>query len=217
MSLAIRLPTVLTQEEAAQPSVPTKSMEEAGLDLLLVERVLKGEKHCFDLLVRKYQSRVLAAVGRFVRDRTECEDLAQEVFLRAYRALAHFRGDSSFYTWIFKIALNAARNHLAASGRRPVLANLETQSAEHMDEPARLRERDTPERELMRDQVEQQVMRTLGELPAEMRTALTLREVDGLSYEEIAKALDCPIGTVRSRIFRAREAIDVNVRPLMVD
>jgi len=215
MSITMSRPAEAVATNAVAP--PRNVMEEAGLDLLLVERVLKGEKHCFDLLVRKYQTRVMAAVGRFVRDRTECEDLAQEVFIRAYRALASFRGDSSFYTWLFKIAVNAARNFLAASGRRPVLANVETHVADQMDDPARLRDRDTPERELMRDQVEQMVMKTLNDLPAEMRTALTLREVDGLSYEEIAKALDCPIGTVRSRIFRAREAIDGQVRPLLED
>lgn len=190
-------------------------IEAEGLDGLLVERVLKGERHCFDLLVRKYQSRIVAAVGRFVRDRTECEDIAQEVFMRAYRALASFRGDSSFYTWLFKIAVNAARNHLAANGRRPVLADLDTQVADQIEDPTRLRDRATPEKEMMREQLERNMLEALAELPAEMRTALTLREVDGLSYEEISKTLDCPIGTVRSRIFRGREAIDKRVRPLL--
>jgi RNA polymerase sigma-70 factor (ECF subfamily) len=196
-------------------SRPVAVMEAEGLDDLLVERVLKGERHCFDLLVRKYQSRVIAAVARFVRDRTECEDIAQEVFMRAYRALASFRGDSSFYTWLFKIAVNAARNFLAANGRRPVLADLDTQVADQLDDPTRLRDRSTPEKELMREQLENSMLEALSELPAEMRTALTLREVDGLSYEDIAKTLDCPIGTVRSRIFRGREAIDKRVRPLL--
>lgn len=217
MQLASALPWFGARSRA-EHAVQARSMpviEAEGLDDLLVERVLKGERHCFDLLVRKYQSRIIAAVGRFVRDRTECEDIAQEVFMRAYRALASFRGDSSFYTWLFKIAVNAARNHLAANGRRPVMSDLETQIADQMEDPTRLRDRATPEKEMMREQLERNMLDALAELPAEMRTALTLREVDGLSYEDIAKTLDCPIGTVRSRIFRGREAIDKRVRPLL--
>jgi RNA polymerase sigma-70 factor (ECF subfamily) len=218
MQITAVLPWIGARREPAAATSTSRIrpvMEAEGLDDLLVERVVKGERHCFDLLVRKYQSRVIAAVARFVRDRTECEDIAQEVFMRAYRALASFRGESSFYTWLFKIAVNAARNHLAANGRRPVLADLDTQIADQLDDPTRLRDRSTPEKELMREQLEHNMLEALADLPAEMRTALTLREVDGLSYEDIAKTLDCPIGTVRSRIFRGREAIDKRVRPLL--
>jgi RNA polymerase sigma-70 factor, ECF subfamily len=190
-------------------------MTEAEVDALLVQRVLSGETRAFDLLVRRYQGKIIAAVGRLVRDRTECEDLAQETFLRAYRALGSFRGDSSFYTWLFKIALNTARNFLSGKQTKVSIADLETEIADQVQDPALLRDRATPEREMLRHEIERTVLASVDALPDDIRTALTLREVDGLSYEEIAKVMDCPIGTVRSRIFRAREAVDKNVRPLL--
>ncbi len=185
------------------------------LDHELVARFQRGESAAFDLLVRKYQHRIVALISRYVSDWSECQDVAQETFLRAYRALGSFRGDAQFYTWLHRIAVNTAKNHLVASRRRPPTGDIDVADAEQFDSGIRLRDNDTPERELMRQQMEQTVMRAVEALPEELRVAITLREVDGLSYEEIAKQMDCPIGTVRSRIFRAREAIDLELRPLM--
>jgi RNA polymerase sigma-70 factor (ECF subfamily) len=185
------------------------------LDHELVKRVQHGDSAAFDLLVRKYQHRIVALIGRYVADWSECQDVAQETFLRAYRALGNFRGDAQFYTWLHRIAVNTAKNHLVAHNRRPPTDDIDVGDAEQFESGLRLRDNDTPERELMRQQMEQTVMRAVEALPDELRTAITLREVDGLSYEEIAQKMDCPIGTVRSRIFRAREAIDLELRPLM--
>ena len=185
------------------------------LDQELVRRVQGGDMAAFDLLVRKYQHRVAAVVGRYVRDWSECQDIAQETFIRAYRAIGSFRGDAQFYTWLHRIAVNTAKNHLVAHSRRPPTDDVELEDAEYFDSASGLRDHDTPERELMRQQMEQTVLRAVEALPEELRTAITLREVEGLSYEEIAARMDCPIGTVRSRIFRAREAIDQELRPLM--
>lgn len=185
------------------------------MDHELVARVQRGDSAAFDLLVRKYQHRIVALVGRYVSDWSECQDVAQEAFLRAYRALGSFRGDAQFYTWLHRIAVNTAKNHLVAHGRRPPTDDIDVADAEQYDAGARLRDNDTPERELMRHQMEQTVMRAVEALPEELRLAITLREVDGLSYEEIAQRMGCPIGTVRSRIFRAREAIDQELRPLL--
>jgi RNA polymerase sigma-70 factor (ECF subfamily) len=185
------------------------------LDHDLVLRVQQGDTAAFDLLVRKYQHRIAALIGRYIRDWSECQDVAQETFIRAYRAIGSFRGDAQFYTWLHRIAVNTAKNHLVASNRRPPTDDVEIEDAEHFDSAIRLRDNDTPERELMRQQLEQTVMRAVQALPDELRTAITLREVEGLSYEEIAQRMDCPIGTVRSRIFRAREAIDIELAPLM--
>ncbi len=190
-------------------------MTEADVDQILVERVQKGETRAFDLLVRRYQSRVMAAIGRLVRDRVECEDIAQEVFMRAYRAINQFRGDSSFYTWLYRISLNTAKNHLASLGRQVGTVELETEVADQMQDLAQLRDRATPEREVLREEIERTVVSSVAGLPDDIRTALTLREVEGLSYDEIAARMNCPIGTVRSRIFRGREAVDRQVRPLM--
>ena len=175
----------------------------------------RGDSAAFDLLVRKYQHRVVALIGRYIHDWSECQDVAQETFLRAYRALGNFRGDSQFYTWLHRIAVNTAKNHLVAHNRRPPTADVDAADAEQYDIGARLRDTDTPERELMRQEMEATVMKAVDRLPEELRTAITLREVEGLSYEEIAQKMDCPIGTVRSRIFRAREAIDEQLRPLL--
>ena len=185
------------------------------MDRELVQRVQDGDSTAFDLLVRKYQHRIVALIGRYVADWSECQDVAQEAFLRAYRAIGSFRGDAQFYTWLHRIAVNTAKNHLVASNRRPPTGDIDVADAEQFDSGIRLRDNDTPERELMRQQMEQTVMRAVEALPEELRVAITLREVEGMSYEEIAEKMDCPIGTVRSRIFRAREAIDQELRPLM--
>lgn len=185
------------------------------LDLELVRRVQRGDGAAFDLLVRKYQHRIVALIGRYVHDWSECQDVAQETFLRAYRAMGNFRGDAQFYTWLHRIAVNTAKNHLVAHNRRPPTDDIDASDAEQYESGIRLRDTDTPERELMRQELERTVMKAVEALPEELRVAITLREVDGLSYEEIAQKMDCPIGTVRSRIFRAREAIDVELRPLL--
>ena len=185
------------------------------MDRELVQRVQDGDSAAFDLLVRKYQHRIVALIGRYVADWSECQDVAQEAFLRAYRAIGSFRGDAQFYTWLHRIAENTAKNHLVASNRRPPTGDIDVADAEQFDSGIRLRDNDTPERELMRQQMEQTVMRAVEALPEELRVAITLREVEGMSYEEIAEKMDCPIGTVRSRIFRARDAIDEQLRPLM--
>ncbi len=190
-------------------------MGESELDQALVERVQKGDKRAFDLLVRKYQHKIISVVTRYVSDWSEAQDVAQEAFIRAYRALGAFRGDSAFYTWIYKIAITTAKNNLVSRRRRPPIGDIAIEDAVLLDGASQLRERATPERELLRQEIEQTVFGTVEELPEELRTAITLREVDGLSYEEIAEAMNCPIGTVRSRIFRAREAIDEKLRPLL--
>lgn len=186
-----------------------------ALDQELVKRVQRGDSAAFDLLVRKYQHRIAALIGRYVSDWSECQDVAQDTFIRAYRAIGNFRGDAQFYTWLHRIAVNTAKNHLVANNRRPPNDDIDVNDAEQFDSGIRLRDTDTPERELARQQMEQAVMRAVEALPEELRLAISLREVDGLSYEEIAQRMDCPIGTVRSRIFRAREAIDAELRPLM--
>lgn len=192
-------------------------MGENELDRALVERVQSGDKHAFDLLVRKYQHKLIGLISRYVRSHAECEDIAQESFIRAWRAIGSFRGDSAFYTWLYKIAVNTAKNHLVAQGRRPPSGDIDVDDAEFMSGGERMHDGATPERELMRQEVEQSVFSTVQALPDELRTAITLREVDGLSYDEIAVTMGCPIGTVRSRIFRAREAIDEKLRPLLSD
>lgn len=190
-------------------------MGEDNTDQTLVERVQRGEKRAFDLLVLKYQHKVTSLISRYIHDWSEAQDVAQETFIRAYRALANFRGDSQFYTWLYKIAVNTAKNHLVSLGRRPPSGDIDAQDAVQFDAGSRLRDTDTPEHELMRQEIERTVAKTVEALPEELRMAITLREVDGLSYEEIAEAMACPIGTVRSRIFRARDAIDQKLRPLL--
>lgn len=184
-------------------------------DQQLVERVQQGDKRAFDLLVLKYQHRILALVTRFVHDSHEAQDVAQEAFIKAYRALANFRGDSAFYTWLYRIAINTAKNYLVARGRRPPDTDIAAEDAEYYDGESSLKNIQSPERELLRDEIEQMVNRTLQLLPGDLRMALTLREFEGLSYEDIANVMECPVGTVRSRIFRAREAIDKALKPLL--
>ncbi|MBD8636760.1 RNA polymerase sigma factor RpoE [Stenotrophomonas sp. WHRI 8082] len=185
------------------------------LDLELVRRVQRGESAAFDVLVRKHQHRVVSLVGRYIADWSECQDVAQDTFIRAYRAINSFRGDAQFSTWLHRIAVNTAKNHLAASNRRPPTDDIEIGDAEQFDSGTRLRDNDTPERQLMRQELENTVMKAVSGLPEELRLAITLREVEGLSYEDIALKMGCPIGTVRSRIFRARDAIDIQLRPLL--
>lgn len=184
-------------------------------DQQLVQRVQKGDKSAFDLLVLKYQHRVLKLVSRFVSDAAEAQDVAQEAFLKAYRALPSFRGDSAFYTWLYRIAINTAKNALVSNRRRPVDFDLDLQDPEQYDRQAKLKEVDTPEGVLLTEEIRQVVERAMEQLPEDLRTAIVLREIEGLSYEEIAEAMDCPVGTVRSRIFRAREAIDKRLQPLL--
>lgn len=190
-------------------------MAENELDQELVRRVQQGDSTAFDALVRKYQHRIVGLIGRYIADWSECQDVAQDTFMRAYRAIGNFRGDAQFYTWLHRIAVNTAKNHLVAQNRRPPGADIDVADAEQFDSGIRLRDNDTPERQFMRQEVEQAVVRVVAGLPEELRVAITLREVDGMSYEEIAQRMDCPIGTVRSRIFRAREAIDAELEPLL--
>jgi RNA polymerase sigma-70 factor, ECF subfamily len=190
-------------------------MTQDDSDQQLVERVQAGDKAAFDLLVRKYQHRVLKLVSRFVSDAAEAEDVAQEAFIKAYRALASFRGDSAFYTWLYRIAINTAKNALVSNRRRPVDFDLDLQDPEQYDRHARLKEGDTPEGVLLTEEIRSVVEKAMEQLPEDLRTAIVLRELEGLSYEEIAEAMDCPVGTVRSRIFRAREAIDKKLKPLL--
>jgi len=184
-------------------------------DQELVRRVQAGDQTAFNLLVLKYQHRVLKLVGRFVNDAAEAEDVAQEAFLKAYRALASFRGDSAFYTWLYRIAINTAKNALVSQRRRPVDFDLDLQDPDQYERHAKLKEADTPEGVLLTDEIRAVVEEAMEQLPEDLRTAIVLRELEGLSYEEIAEAMDCPVGTVRSRIFRAREAIDKKLKPLL--
>lgn len=188
-------------------------MGELEFDTDLVIRAQKGDKTAFDLLVRKYQHRIAAVVSRFVRDYGECQDVVQDSFIKAYKSLHSFRGDSQFYTWMYRIAVNTAKNHLASRKRRPG-ADVELEDAEFIDGGIYVQNNDTPEHELLREELAQLVSKVLAQLPDEIRQAITLREMEGLSYEEIADVMNSPVGTVRSRIFRAREAIDARLRPL---
>lgn len=184
-------------------------------DLQLVERVRKGDKRAFDLLVIKYQHKILGLVSSYVRDFQEVQDVTQEAFIKAYRAVGQFRGDSAFYTWLYRIAINTAKNHLVSKGRRPPDTDVDVHDVEGFESGSPLRDLETPENNLQKNQVEAAIYGVINNLPDELRTAVTLREFDGLSYEEIAQVMSCPVGTVRSRIFRAREAIDKVIRPLL--
>lgn len=190
-------------------------MNELNSDQELVERVQKGDKRGFDLLVRKYQNKIVHLVTRYLHDPIEAQDVAQEAFIKAYRALPSFRGDSAFYTWLYRIAINTAKNYLVAQNRRPPTDDIDAQDAEQFSGETGLKEYATPERLALRDEIESTIIAAIEALPEELRTAITLRELEGLSYEEIAAAMDCPIGTVRSRIFRARAAIETRLVPLL--
>jgi RNA polymerase sigma-70 factor (ECF subfamily) len=184
-------------------------------DAALVKRVQQGDKQAFNLLVLKYQTKIVNLVMRYVRDPDEANDVAQEAFLKAYRALPRFRGDSAFYTWLYRIAVNTAKNYLVAAKRRPVEYDLDLQDPEQYDMQARLKDIDSPESVIMKDEVQQTIDEAIQDLPEDLRTAIILRELEGMTYEEIAETMECPVGTVRSRIFRAREAISKRIEPLL--
>ena len=190
-------------------------MNKQPTDKELVSRAKKGDKGAFDLLVRKHQHKVVKLVSRYVRDPSEALDVTQEVFLKAYRGLDKFRGESAFYTWIYRIAVNTAKNHLQMQSRRTPDHAVEAEEAEQYEGESALKEYGTPEHQLLSEEINQTVRDVIDNLPDDLRTAITLRELEGMSYEEIAQVMDCPIGTVRSRIFRAREAIDKKLRPLL--
>ena len=190
-------------------------MGERNLDQELVERVQSGEKAAFDILVRKYEHKLANVISRYIHDPSEVLDVAQDAFIKAYRALPNFRGDSAFYTWLYRIAINTAKNHLVAASRRPPKDDVDAQEAEQFDAGSGLKEYATPERLALRSELAQAIQDAIEALPEELRVAIVLRELEGLSYDEIASAMECPIGTVRSRIFRARDAIDRQIRPLL--
>lgn len=190
-------------------------MGERQVDKELVERVQQGDKKAFDLLVLKYQQKVANLVSRYIRDPSETLDVTQEAFIKAYRAIPNFRGDSAFYTWLYRIAINTAKNFLVARGRRPPGTDVAAEAAEQLDMGSRLKEFATPESHLLEEELARTVSDAIEALPEDLRTAIVLRELEGLSYEEIAKAMECPVGTVRSRIFRARAAIDGKLQPLL--
>lgn len=191
-------------------------MSEREVDQALVERAQGGDKYAFDLLVSKYQRKLSRLLSRFIRDSAEVEDVCQEAFIKAYRALPSFRGDSAFYTWLYRIGINTAKNYLVSQGRRaPTSTSFDAEEAESFEDASQLRDINTPESLLLSKQIGQTVNSAMESLPEELRTAIVLREIDGMSYEEIASMMDCPIGTVRSRIFRAREAVAARLRPLL--
>ncbi len=185
------------------------------LDAELVKRVQAGDTGAFDLLVQKYQHKVINLVGRFVSDAAECQDIAQDAFIKAFRAIDSFRGDSQFYTWLYRIAANTAKNHLASRARKAPNYAVDVDDAENFEGESGLKEYSTPENLLLTDEIRSRIFSAIEKLPEDLKSAITLREIEGLSYEEIAEVMDCPIGTVRSRIFRARDAIDKELRPLL--
>jgi len=185
------------------------------LDAELVKRVQAGDIGAFDVLVQKYQHKVINLVGRFVSDQAECQDIAQDAFIKAFRAINSFRGDSQFYTWLYRIAANTAKNYLASRARKSPTYSVDVEDAEHFEGESGLKEYANPENLLLTDEIKATIFSAIEKLPDDLKSAITLRELDGLSYEEIAHVMDCPIGTVRSRIFRARDVIDKELRPLL--
>jgi len=190
-------------------------MSEQNVDQKLVERVQSGDKIAFNLLVTKYQHKVANLVSRYIKNHSDVPDIVQEAFIKAYRALPNFRGDSAFYTWLYRIAVNCAKNHTVARGRKPPGTDVEIEDAEIYDSGDALRENASPEKLLLTSEIKKVVFDTIEQLPEDLRTAINLRELEGLSYEEIAVIMECPVGTVRSRIFRARDAVDKKIRPLL--
>ena len=202
--------------QVCSPDPAGGQVSERDIDRQLVERAQRGDKRAFELLVEKYQRKLGRLLARFIRDPAEVEDVTQEAFIKAYRALPAFRGDSAFYTWLYRIGINTAKNYLMALGRRaPTSTEVEAEDAEGYEEGEQLRDINTPESLLLSKEIAQTVNATIEELPEELRSAIQLREMEGMSYEDIARIMDCPIGTVRSRIFRAREAIAERLRPLL--
>lgn len=191
------------------------NVSEKDIDQRLVERVQQGDKRAFDLLVGKYQHKIMSVISRYIRNHDEVQDVAQDTFVRAWRALPRFRGDSAFFTWLYRIAINTAKNHLVARSRRPPGTDIDIEDAQLLESADGLRDADTPLGHLLTAEIEDTVHKALALLPEEMRRAIMLREFDGLSYEAIAEVMECPVGTVRSRIFRAREAIDEALVPLL--
>jgi RNA polymerase sigma-70 factor (ECF subfamily) len=205
VAYALQQPTAMDHRMSDNPQT----------DQQLVSRVQKGDRRAFDLLVIKYQPKILSLIGRFVFDTSECQDVAQEAFIKAYRALPNFRGDSQFYTWLYRIAVNTAKNYLVSRGRKTPTHDIDPEDAENFSEEMAFRDSATPERILQRDRLKDVVFGAIADLPEELRIAVSLRELDGMSYDEIAEVMDCPIGTVRSRIFRAREAIEKKMQPYL--
>ena len=188
-----------------------------SVDKQLVERVRRGDKRAFDLLILKYQHKIISIVGRYLGDQNDVQDVSQETFIKAYRAIPNFRGESAFYTWLYRIAVNTAKNHLVSKSRRPPNIDIDIDDGEFQNNSAVLRDNESPQASLATSQMEQVIFRSIENLPSELRIAVTLREFDGLSYEEIARIMDCPVGTVRSRIFRAREAIEKKITLMDID
>lgn len=190
-------------------------MSEQLTDQQLVEMVQRGDKNAFNLLVTKYQHKVVHLVSRYVKNSGDVADVAQEAFIKAYKALPNFRGESAFYTWLYRIAVNSAKNYLVSQGRKPPANDVDAEEADFYDGSDALRENTTPERVMLSDEIKKILFATVEKLPEDLKMAITLREIEGMSYEDIANVMDCPVGTVRSRIFRAREAIDKEIQPLL--
>lgn len=205
----------MTNKSNDADSVVNKSIVNKSTDKQLVDRVQRGDKKAFDLLVLKYQGKVASLISRYISDRHEVLDVTQEAFIKAYRALKNFRGDSAFYTWLYRISINTAKNYLVAKGRRPPGVDIDIQDAEHFEGESRLKDIQSPERLLYQLELEKALNNAIRELPEDLRVALTLREFDGFSYEEIADVMTCPVGTIRSRIFRARDAVDKKIAPYL--
>lgn len=203
-----------TKKREAESAVGGSSGKDTS-DLALIKRVQQGDRSAFDLLVLKYQHKILKLIMRYVRDPSEALDVSQEAFLKAYRAAPSFRGDSAFYTWLYRIAINTAKNYLVAVRRRPATFDLDLQENEHYEVSAKLQDIDTPEGLALSEEIQAVINKAIGDLAEELRTAIILREIEGMSYDEIAQTMECPVGTVRSRIFRAREAIDKQLAPLL--
>jgi len=205
----------MTDKSNDEKAAVNESIADKSTDKQLVLRVQRGDKKAFDLLVLKYQGKVASLVSRYINDRHEVLDVTQEAFIKAYRALKNFRGESAFYTWLYRISINTAKNYLVAKGRRPPGVDIDIQDAEHFEGESRLKDNQSPERQLYRSELEKALHNAIRTLPEDLRVALTLREFDGFSYEEIAEVMSCPVGTIRSRIFRAREAVDKKVAPYL--
>jgi RNA polymerase sigma-70 factor, ECF subfamily len=215
MSLVANKNISVPKSEESMTPEKMESMSRAEADLIMVKRVQNGDKRSFDILVTKYQHKVYSIVSRYIRNNAQALDVTQEAFIKAYRALPGFRGDSAFYTWLYRIAINTAKNELTSMSRRPPGVDIDASEAEQFSNASGLRDNSAPDLLLQRDELKKVIFDAIDELPEDLKMALTLRELEGMSYEEIAETMDCPVGTVRSRIFRAREAVDNKIRPLI--